>query len=117
MRTNRIAVAFSLALGIARRPSTLDTFCRARWTPGGAYDPDRPNSTYLRSPRTARAAASGRQLVTAFGDAARRAGVQSYELSVDDNNQAAIGFYERWYFKSSAIPRVRKPCTAGTGWI
>jgi ribosomal protein S18 acetylase RimI-like enzyme len=41
----------------------------------------------------------GRTLVDAFSERMRTAGAPHYDLSVDDDNEAAIAFYERLHFR------------------
>jgi ribosomal protein S18 acetylase RimI-like enzyme len=99
VRANRIAVLVGLGLGIARRPSVLRLLLPGAGPGEGAYDPRQPELTYLAVTPEGRGSGVGRRLVAAFGDGARQAGAQSYELSVDNDNQAAIGFYERLGFR------------------
>jgi ribosomal protein S18 acetylase RimI-like enzyme len=67
----------------------------------GAYDPQVPELTYLATAEHHRGSGIGRQLVDAFDTAMRERGAPAFELSVDEDNQAAIAFYERLGFRLS----------------
>ena len=97
---HRVAMVLSLGTGILRRPQLIASVLRSLWPPSNpGYNPDAPELTYLAVAQSARRARLGEQLVTAFGDSLRHKGVTAYELSVDTDNQSAIGFYEQLGFR------------------
>ena len=66
---------------------------------GSSIDDDDSELTYIGvSPRTRRGRV-GTQLVDAFNDAMRKAGVDAYQLSVDGANESAVGFYRARGFR------------------
>ena len=103
LRTSPIGVFRGMAVGILRRPRALIWLVRSRVGPvEGQVNTRVPELTYLAVAPGLRGGGIGRQLVHAFTGAMRRAGVGAYELSVDDDNSTAIGFYERLGFSQSA---------------
>jgi ribosomal protein S18 acetylase RimI-like enzyme len=99
LRQNPAGVLASLGLGILRRPSSLRSLLQGfRGPDEGSYDRGMPELTYLAVAIDQRASGIGRQLVEAFTEHMRNAGVEAYELSVDEDNKAAISFYERLGF-------------------
>lgn len=99
VRHNRRATLAALALGILKRPQTLVWLLRSVKGPDeGEYDIEAAELVYLAVDAARRGSGTGTDLVHAFTSAIRGAGVRHYELSVDDDNEAAIGFYERLGF-------------------
>jgi ribosomal protein S18 acetylase RimI-like enzyme len=97
---NPAGVMVGLCTGIARRPAALASLVKSFHGPdSGSYDNQAAELTYLVVSKDCRSGGIGRQLVDAFTQAMRDAGVPAYELSVDDDNQPAIGFYERLGFR------------------
>jgi ribosomal protein S18 acetylase RimI-like enzyme len=100
LRRNPLGTLAGLARGIARHPSLL------AWLVGGmrgsdedTYDRRAAELKYLAVAADQRGGGTGRLLVEAFSKAMREAGVEAYELSVDDDNRAAIDFYEKLGFR------------------
>ncbi len=103
LRANPIGVFRGIAVGILRRPRALLWLVGSRVGPEeGQVDTGMPELTYLAVSPGLRGSGIGRQLVNAFTGAMRREGIGAYELSVDDDNRTAIGFYERLGFRQSA---------------
>jgi len=100
LRVNRLQVLAGICYGVARRPSALRHLLRSGKGPDeGTYDPRQPELTYLAVAPESRGTGIGGQLVAVFGEAMRHAGVGAYELSVDDENERAIAFYEQLGFR------------------
>lgn len=96
LRANPFGVLAGLLAGVLRRPTALRWILKSSGGPDeGSYDRTSPELTYLAVARGARGGGVGRQLVDAFTGAMRKAGAPAYELSVDDDNEGAIAFYER----------------------
>ena len=94
-RRNRMATVAALARGIVTRPSSLLWLLRSvRGPDEGTYNRQTAELTYLAVDVARRDAGVGRSLVEAFTRAMRESGVTSYELSVDEDNQGSIRFYE-----------------------
>jgi ribosomal protein S18 acetylase RimI-like enzyme len=102
LRRNPVGTLAGLCLGIMRRPSSLVWLLKSfRGGDEGDYDRSGAELTYLAVSAESRGGGIGRQLVEAFTDEMRNVGVKSYELSVDEDNQAALAFYERVGFALS----------------
>lgn len=81
-------------LGILRRPAALARLIQSFMGPDeGNCDPREPELTYLAVAAGCRESGVGGELVNAFTQAMRDAAVSAYELSVDDDNEAAAAFY------------------------
>jgi ribosomal protein S18 acetylase RimI-like enzyme len=107
LRHNRAATLAALAAGIAKRPSSIVWLLRSvRGPDEGGYDDRAAELTYLAVDGPRRGSGAGTRLVQAFSRAMRESGVTSYELSVDEDNPNAIGFYEAQGF--SLIGRYRE---------
>ena len=65
----------------------------------GSFDPRQPELTYLAVSPEQRKSGIGGSLVDAFTQAMRDISVPAYELSVDDDNERAVAFYEGRGFK------------------
>jgi ribosomal protein S18 acetylase RimI-like enzyme len=99
LRRNPVGTLAGLCLGIMRRPSSLVWLLKSfRWPDQRDYDRGAAELTYLAVSGESRGAGIGRQLVDAFTDEIRNSGVEAYELSVDEDNEAAILFYQRLGF-------------------
>jgi ribosomal protein S18 acetylase RimI-like enzyme len=95
LRKNPFDTLAGICLGIIRRPSSLVFLLKSfRGPDEGAYDDDAPELTYVAVSSDNRGSGIGRQLVDAFTNEMRKSGLGAYELSVDDDNSAAISFYE-----------------------
>jgi ribosomal protein S18 acetylase RimI-like enzyme len=100
MRSNRLQVLVGVCAGVLRRPTTLRWLLSIGKGPGsGIHDRRQPELIYLAVAADGRGNGIGKMLVNAFGEAMQRAGVDAYELSVDDDNDPAIRFYERLGFE------------------
>lgn len=100
LRSHPVGTLAGLCVGIMRQPSLLVWLLKSvRGPDEGTYDGQVAELTYLAVVADCRSGGIGRRLVNAFAGAMREAGVQAYELSVDDENRAAIGFYERLGFR------------------
>jgi ribosomal protein S18 acetylase RimI-like enzyme len=89
-------VAASVALHPRRIGALIDGL---RGPTGSSVDDDDAELTYIGvSPRTRRGRV-GTQLVDAFNDAMRDAGVDAYQLSVDGTNESAVSFYRTRGFR------------------
>jgi ribosomal protein S18 acetylase RimI-like enzyme len=100
LKANPAGTIAGIILGIAHRPSSLVWLLKSFGGPDeGSYSESVPELTYLAVSSESRGAGVGRQLVQAFTAAMRELGANAYELSVDDDNQQAISFYERLGFK------------------
>ena len=98
-RENPIGTYAGILAGIFRRPSTFVSLVKSfRGPDEGSYDMTIPELTYLAVSGDMRGSGIGRQLVDAFTNAVRDSGARAYELSVDEDNQPAISFYERLGF-------------------
>ncbi len=103
LRENFADTLAGMSLGIARRPSSLLWLMKSFGGPDeGSYSASVPELTYLAVSGESRGAGIGKQLVDAFTNAMRDSGAEAYELSVDENNQQAISFYERLGFVLSS---------------
>jgi len=97
---NPAGILAGVLTGIARRPAVLASLMKSLRGPDtGTYDKQAAELTYLAVSRDCRSGGIGRNLVDAFTRAMLDAGVKAYELSVDDDNSPAIGFYERLGFR------------------
>lgn len=95
-----LSVALGLGVGVLRRPVCLRWLVQSLRGPDeGLYDNQVPELTYLAVAPEGRGRGVGRRLVESFTDAMRVASVPAYELSVDEENRAAIGFYEKLGFR------------------
>jgi len=110
--------------GVLRRPASLPGVLRGlRGPPPGAYDADVPELIYLATAAGRQGGGVGQALVARFTDVIRGCGVAGYELSVDEDNARAIGFYERAGFRpvgsyrefGSAHRRYRFDLALGSG--
>lgn len=100
LRRNFGATLAGVSWGIARRPMALVWLLRSLSGSNDArYDHHAAELTYLAVAADCRQAGIGKRLVEAFTAAMHNAGVTAYELSVDDDNAAAIAFYERLGFR------------------
>lgn len=100
LRRHPFATLAGLCLGMVRRPVRLVWLVQSLTRADeGKYDRDAAELTYLAVAADCRRWGIGKQLVNAFTGAMRDAGVQAYELSVDDDNLPAIKFYERLNFR------------------
>jgi ribosomal protein S18 acetylase RimI-like enzyme len=102
LRGNPLATLAGILIGMSRRPSAavwlLESF---RGANANAFDHSAPELTYLAVSGESRGGGIGKQLVEAFTNEMRNAGAKSYELSVDEDNQAAVAFYERLGFTAT----------------
>ena len=106
MRENPVATLSGLGLGIVRRPATLRWLLRSfRGPDEGNYDARVAELTYIAIAPESRSLGLGGRLVEAFSQAMQEAGASAYELSVDDDNRRAIGFYERLGFRQVGLYR------------
>ena len=97
---NAAATVAAIALGIMQRPAALVSLLRSfRGPDEGAYDGQTAELIYLAVDVQRRASGVGKSLVQAFTRAMTESGVSSFELSVHEDNQAAIGFYEAQGFR------------------
>jgi ribosomal protein S18 acetylase RimI-like enzyme len=95
LQKNPFDTLAGMCLGILRRPSTLIFLLKSfRGPDEGAYDRDAPELTYIAVSGEKRGVGIGAELVNAFTNEMRNFGIGAYELSVDDDNGAAISFYE-----------------------
>lgn len=100
LRKNLFATVAGVCLGIARRPVALASLVKSlSRSDEGSYDRQAAELTYLAVAADSRRGGIGKRLVDAFSGAMRDAGVETYELSVDDDNLSAIAFYERLGFR------------------
>jgi ribosomal protein S18 acetylase RimI-like enzyme len=100
VRRNPAVTLLAVIWGTIRRPASLVWLVRSSRGPDeGIVDGRVAELTYLAVGSDSRSGGIGRQLVEAFNQALRATGVESYELSVDEDNAAAIGFYERQGFQ------------------
>jgi putative flippase GtrA/ribosomal protein S18 acetylase RimI-like enzyme len=100
LRRNLVGTVAAVCLGIVRRPVSLAWLLKSfRGPDDGRYNGEAAELTYIAVAAGRRTAGVGKGLVDAFTCAMRAAGESSYELSVDDDNQAAIGFYEKLGFR------------------
>ena len=100
LRANPFGVLAGVGYGAVRHPSVLPWLVKHRRGPHeGSYDRAGAELTYLAVAPDSRGRGIGRDLVDAFTEAMREAGVSAYELSVDDDNRAAISLYERMAFE------------------
>jgi len=96
LRANPFGTLAGLLAGVLRRPGAIRWLLKSGGGPDeGRYDATSPELTYLAVAREARGGGVGRQLVDAFTRAMGEAGAPAYDLSVDDDNEGAIAFYER----------------------
>lgn len=96
LRARPAAILGSTVLGLLRRPSNLPDLLRGwQGPPPGAFDPGVPELIYLAVASGQQGMGIGTALMAAFSNVLRGCGVAGYELSVDDDNPRAIGFYER----------------------
>jgi ribosomal protein S18 acetylase RimI-like enzyme len=103
LRQNPVDTLVGMSVGIVRRPSSLVWLMKSFGGPDeGSFSASVPELTYLAVAGESRGAGIGSQLVDAFTDAMRHSGAVAYELSVDENNQQAISFYERLGFVLSS---------------
>jgi N-acetylglutamate synthase len=101
LRKNPIGTLAALCRGVVRHPSSLGWLLKSRrGQDEGGYDRRVAELKYLAVEAEHRGGGVGRRLVETFAGAMREAGVQVYQLSVDDDNQVAIAFYERLGFRS-----------------
>jgi ribosomal protein S18 acetylase RimI-like enzyme len=106
LRHNALGTLTGLFVGILRRPSALNWLLKSfRGPDEGSYDDQAPELTYLAVAANCRSSGVGTQLVEAFTQAMRETGVDAYELSVDEDNEPAIRFYERAGFRRVAYYR------------
>ncbi len=106
LRRNPVGTLAGLCLGIMRRPSSLVWLLKSFRGPDRRdYDRSAAELTYLAVSGESRGEGIGRQLVDDFTDEMRNSGVEAYELSVDEDNQAAISFYEHLGFALSGSYR------------
>lgn len=95
LQKNPFDTLAGICLGVLRRPSILVFLLKSfRGPDEGTYDRDAPELTYIAVSGEKRGAGIGAALVNAFTNDLRSSGINAYELSVDDGNQAAISFYE-----------------------
>jgi len=100
LRADPIGVLGGLVAGVLTRPSSLVWLLESLSGPeSGAYDQGVPELTYLATDAARRGQGIGTQLVEAFNANMRERGASAYELSVDDDNTAGVGFYEKLGFK------------------
>ncbi len=93
-RKGALKLAASIAWGALRRPVALRWLVREFFGAGGTpFDRSVPELTYLLV--TEKKRGLGRTLVDAFSAELAARGERRYELSVDEDNSAAIAFYER----------------------
>ena len=94
-------IALDVAASVALHPRRIGALIDGMRGPtgGSVDDDDDAELTYIGvSPRTRRGRV-GTQLVDAFNDAMRDAGVDAYQLSVDGTNESAVGFYRARGFR------------------
>jgi len=100
LRANPMGVLVGIVAGVLRRPLSLAWLFESLSGPeSGAYDQRVPELTYLATDAERRGQGIGAQLVEAFNASLRGQAVVAYELSVDDDNAAGIGFYEKLGFQ------------------
>ena len=100
LRANPIGVLGGIVVGITTAPSSLVWLLKSlSGPPSGAFDPRIPELTYLATDPAHRGQGIGERLVESFNVSLRGQGVVAYELSVDDDNAAGIGFYEKLGFR------------------
>lgn len=100
LQANPFGMLAGTVTGALLRPSSL------RWLAQGflgrhsdAFDVHAAELTYLATTGQQRGRGIGRRLVDAFSAAMRERGVAAYELSVEEDNRAAAGFYEHLGFR------------------
>lgn len=94
-----LAAAVAVSAGAITHPRAIGWLMKSAGGPDeGSYDSNAPELTYLGVAAEARGHGVGRQLVNAFTEALRARNVESYELSVDEDNASAISFYQRTGF-------------------
>jgi ribosomal protein S18 acetylase RimI-like enzyme len=99
-RSNRIETLLALGFGVMRRPTLIGSLLSVnRASQREDYDRTAPELIYLAVSKSSRGSGVGAQLVKAFTAEMVKRGVSGYELSVDEDNSAAIAFYEREGFK------------------
>ena len=93
-------IALHVAASVALHPRRIGALIDGlRGPTGSSVDDDDAELTYIGvSPRTRRGRV-GTQLVDAFNDAMRDAGVGAYQLSVDGTNEPAVRFYRARGFR------------------
>ncbi len=100
LRANLVPTIGAIGLGVLRRPSSFVWLARSLRGPDqGGYDQSAPELKYLAVRPESRGTGLGRSLVDAFSGAVADAGMPAFELSVDDDNQGAISFYEALGFR------------------
>ena len=93
-------IALHVAASVALHPRRIGALIDGlRGPTGSSVEDDDAELTYIGvSPRTRRGRV-GTQLVDAFNDAMRDAGVGAYQLSVDGTNEPAVRFYRARGFR------------------
>jgi ribosomal protein S18 acetylase RimI-like enzyme len=100
IRANLAGTTWGIVLGILKRPASLRWLLRSVAGPDeGSYAATAPELTYLATADDHRGRGIGRRLVDAFNEGLRTRGIPACELSVDEANAPAIGFYERLGFR------------------
>ena len=100
VRSNPAGTLAGLFLGILRRPLALVSLLKSFKGPDeGSYNLRGPELTYLAVSAECRGGGIGGGLVDRFTQVMREAGISAYELSVDDNNERGVAFYEGKGFK------------------
>lgn len=106
LKKNPAGTLAGLGAGIVRRPSSLLWLLKSfRGPDEGSYDGQAAELTYLAVATDNQGSGIGRQLIESFTGRMRDAGTASYELSVDEGNDAAIAFYERLGFRLIGLYR------------
>lgn len=95
-RKKPIGTLLGIMLGVVRHPSSLPMLVRSiRDSDEVDYDRNAAELIYIAVLPDNRGSGIGAQLIDAFTEHMRDAGVWAYELSVDESNKAAAAFYER----------------------
>jgi ribosomal protein S18 acetylase RimI-like enzyme len=99
LRKNLLGTLASLGLGIVTRPSAALWLLKSFKGPDeGSFDTRASELIYLAVNEESRGGGVGTKLVKAFNERMRAAGMNAYEVSVDEDNATAITFYERLGF-------------------
>jgi ribosomal protein S18 acetylase RimI-like enzyme len=100
LRNNRWHILAAMLFGIVTRPRLLALLLKRSTGPEEAdHDPGVPQLIYMAIDAASRDSGIGADLVKAFTLDLRGAGASFYEVSVDDDDAEAIGFYEAQGFR------------------
>jgi ribosomal protein S18 acetylase RimI-like enzyme len=99
VRANPLGIAAALSAAVLTRPTSIGWLLRSfRGPDEGRFDKGAAELIYLAVDPQQRSGGRGRQLVDAFRSALAALQVPAFELSVDEDNRAAISFYEKLGF-------------------